>query len=337
MVSTVTQTETHLPNAIEPSLRIVFFGTPDFAVPTLDALLASQHTVVGVVTQPDRARGRGQKMSDAPVKARAVAASLPVLQPEKVKDPAFLEAFASWNADLGVVAAYGRILTDAILAMPRLGMINVHASLLPRYRGAAPVHRAVIAGDTATGVTIMRVVKALDAGPMIATVRVGIGPDETSAEVERDLARHGAALLAKVVDDLAGDGVHETLQDESAVTYAHRITKEDGVVDWNWPAARVHNLIRGLHPWPHAFSFIQGKRIILRRSETHPPYLTHVTYPIHPAGTILEADGDRLIIATGDGLLRLVEIQAEGKRPMNVRDFLAGHRLTAGDRFAPAP
>jgi methionyl-tRNA formyltransferase len=168
-------------------LRIVFFGTPEFAVPTLDALLGSRHPVVGVVTQPDRPRGRGQKISAAPVKARALAAGLPILQPERLKDPAFVDALAALHADLGVVAAYGKILTDAVLAMPRLGMVNVHASLLPRYRGAAPVHRAIIAGERETGVTIMRVVRALDAGPMLTTVRRPIGPDETSDEVERDL------------------------------------------------------------------------------------------------------------------------------------------------------
>src|SRR3954447_19039007 len=170
------------------ALRIVFFGTPKFAVPTLDALLASRHTVVGVVTQPDRPRGRGQKTSDAPVKARAVAAGLPVLQPERLKDPAFMDALTALDADLGVVAAYGKILSDAVLATPRRGMVNVHASLLSRYRGAAPVHRAVIDGEAETGVTIMRVVKALDAGAIMATVRRPIGPDETSQEVERDLA-----------------------------------------------------------------------------------------------------------------------------------------------------
>jgi methionyl-tRNA formyltransferase len=315
-------------------LRIVFFGTPAFAVPTLDALLgASPHTVVGVVTQPDRPRGRGQKLSDAPVKARAVAAGLPILQPPKMKDPAFLDALAGWNADLGVVAAYGRILTDEILAMPRRGMINVHASLLPKYRGAAPIHRAVIAGETSTGVTIMRVVKALDAGGMIAKAERPIGPDETSDEVERDLARIGARLLLPVLDQIAGGHTPEEPQDESAVSYAHRLTKDDGVIDWSWPAQRIHNLIRGLHPWPHAFSFVQGKRVILRRSETNPSSLLH---PDDPPGTLLEADGERLIVSTGDGLLRILEIQAEGKRPMSARDFLAGHRLVAGDRFTDA-
>jgi methionyl-tRNA formyltransferase len=345
-------------------VKIVFFGTPAFAVPSLDALLRSPHTVVGVVTQPDRPRGRGQKLSDAPVKARAVDARLPMLQPERMKDPAFLDALAAWGADLGVVAAYGRILTEAILAVPRLGMINVHASLLPRYRGAAPVHRAVIAGETTTGVTIMRVVKALDAGAMFVKEHRPIGPDETSDEVERALAQLGARLLVAAVDQIARGSAVETPQNDAESTYAHRLTREDGVIDWSWPAARIHNLIRGLHPWPHAFSFVQGKRVILRRSalevpgpkgpglqapELEAPGLRTVletppagrvqTRPdvgrvlLDPPGTILEADGDRLIVATGDHALRLIEIQAEGKRPMSAREFLAGHRLTPGDRF----
>ncbi len=317
-----------------PPLRIVFFGTPAFAVPSLDALMAARpHQVVGVVTQPDRPRGRGQKTSDAPVKARAVEAGLPILQPQRMKDPAFLDALTALNADLGVVAAYGRILTDAILAIPRLGMINVHASILPKYRGAAPVHRAVIAGETSTGVTIMRVVKALDAGPTIVKEHHAIGPDETSDEVERALAKIGARLVVPVVDLLARHNAAEYPQDETLATYAHRLTKEDGVIDWSCSAARIHNLIRGLHPWPHAFSFVQGKRVILRRSTRHvsgPPDLPGLP---HLPGTIVDADGDRLVVATGDGLLRILEIQAEGKRPMPVRDFLSGHRLAAGDRF----
>jgi methionyl-tRNA formyltransferase len=312
---------------------IVFFGTPAFAVPSLDALLAaSPHTVAGVVTQPDRPRGRGQKTSDAPVKARALRAGLPILQPARMKDPAFLDALSAWQADLGVVVAYGRILTDAILAIPRLGMINVHGSLLPRYRGAAPVHRAIVDGEISTGITIMRVVKALDAGPMLAKDLRPIGPEETSEEVERDLATIGARLLVAVVDQIAHGQARETPQDESLATYAHRLTKDDGAIDWQWPAARIHNLIRGLHPWPHAFSFLGGKRFILLRSFVDAPGDGGVA-----PGTVLEANGDRLIIATGGGRLRVTEIQAEGKRPMSAREFLAGHRLTAGDRFTAAP
>jgi len=315
------------------ALRVVFFGTPEFAVPTLDALLASRHPVVGVVTQPDRPRGRGQKTSDAPVKARALAAGVPVLQPERLKDLGILDALAALGADLGVVAAYGKILTDAVLATPRLGMINVHASLLPRYRGAAPVHRAIIAGEVGTGVTIMRVVKALDAGPMLATAPRPIGPDETSDAVERDLACLGAPLLVSCVDCLASGSITEIPQDEASATYAHRLKKEDGIIDWSRPAAAVHNLVRGLYPWPHAFTFLRGSRLIIRRTAVLEVSDVSDTF----AGTVLAANGDDLVVATGTGAVCVREIQAEGKRPMTAREFLAGHRLVAGDRFTATP
>ena len=311
-------------------LRILFFGTPEFAVPTLDALLHSRHEVVGVVTQPDRPRGRGYEVTEAPVKARAVAAGLAVLQPERMKDPAFREALSRLNADLAVVAAYGQILTDAVLALPRLGFINVHASLLPRYRGAAPVHRAVIAGERETGVTIMRVVKALDSGPLLASVRRRIGPDETSEDVERDLARLGAGLLASTIDALAAGHAAETPQDDAAATYAPRLVKDEGLIDWVQSAERVHNLIRGLHPWPHAFSFLNGRRFILRRSIVLPELNA-------PAGTVVDASGDRLTVAAGTSGVGILEIQAEGKRPMAPRDFLAGHRVPPGSRFSSLP
>src|SRR5262245_24791785 len=227
------------------SLRVAFLGTPQFAVPTLERLLASSHTVVGAVTQPDRPRGRGNKTSFAPVKARALDAGLPVLQPSTLKDPHAVSAIATLHADIGVVAAYGKILTEAILHTPPMGMVNVHASLLPRYRGAAPVHRAVIAGESQTGVTIMRVVKALDAGAMLAFVHRSIDPDETSEDVERDLAERGADLLVSTLDRLATGPIEEIAQDDSRATYAPRLTKEDGVVDWSRSAVDVHNLIRG--------------------------------------------------------------------------------------------
>jgi methionyl-tRNA formyltransferase len=202
-----------------PSLRVVFFGTPGFAVPTLDALLKSRHQVAGVVTQPDRPSGRGQKVVDSPVKARALGAAVPVLQPARLKAPEFVADFAAIGADLGVVAAYGKILPAALISAPRLGMINVHASLLPRYRGAAPIHRAIIAGETRTGVTIMRVVEALDAGPMLAVGAREIGPDETSQDVEHALARVGADLLVSIVDRLSIGSVDETPQDPGLATY----------------------------------------------------------------------------------------------------------------------
>jgi methionyl-tRNA formyltransferase len=312
------------------TLRVVFFGTPEFAVPTLDALLASRHTVAGVVTQPDRPRGRGHKTSHAPVKARAIEAGVAVLQPDRLTDPRFLGALEALGADLGVVAAYGKILNDAVLATPRLGLVNVHASLLPKYRGAAPVHRAIIAGDTETGVTIMRIVRALDAGPMMAAERRAIGPEETSVDVERDLARIGARLLVDVVGELAEGRAREQEQDAGQATYAPRLTKADGALDWRQPARRIHDLVRGLHPWPHAYAFLAGDRLILIRSRVEA-----ATTAAEP-GTVIEAKGDRFLVAAGDGAVRIVEVQAEGKRALPARDFLAGHAVTAGDRFTIA-
>jgi len=314
-----------------PGLKVVFFGTPQFAVPTLDALLASSHSVVGVVTQPDKPRGRGQKETDAPVKARAVQAGLRTLQPVTLKDPAALADIASLGADIGVVAAYGKILTQAVLDIPRLGMVNVHASLLPRYRGAAPVHRAVIAGETTTGVTIMRVVLALDAGAMLARVERPVGPNDTSDQVERDLASLGAAVLVQTLDRMAAGPVNEVPQDDSLANYAHRLTKEDGLVDWSRTAHEIHNQIRGLHPWPHAYSYLDGQRLILWRS-------TWSDEPVEAdPGTVLDADGDELRVATGRGTLLITELQAEGRRVARTREFLAGRQITAGLRFSARP
>jgi methionyl-tRNA formyltransferase len=315
-------------------LRIVFFGTPDFAVPTLQALCDSRHTVAGVVTQPDRARGRGQKPQTGPVKQLAEQRGLPILQPERLRDDRFLDALRAVDADLGVVAAYGKILNDAVLAAPRLGLINVHASLLPKYRGAAPVHRAVMAGETTTGVTIMRVVKALDAGPMMAAVTRPIGEDETSVEVERDIARLGARALVDVVDALAAGRATETPQDESEATYARKIEKADGVIDWARPARDIHNQIRGLHPWPHAFSDLQGERTILLRSavDSERPESRMDAGTIEP-GTVVEARHDRFTVQTGAGVLRLLSLQREGRRPVSAREFLSGRRIEPGSRF----
>jgi methionyl-tRNA formyltransferase len=315
------------------SLRIVFFGTPDFAVPTLQALQKSRHPVVGVVTQPDRARGRGQHSQPGPVKQLAGQWGLTVLQPERLRDDRFLEMLRSLEADLGVVAAYGKILSDAVLAIPRLGLINVHASLLPKYRGAAPIHRAVMVGETLTGVTIMRVVKALDAGPMISSTTRRIGEAETSEEVETDVARIGARLLVEAVDAMAEGRASETPQNEAEATYAHKIDKADGIVDWSRPAREIHNQIRGLHPWPHAYSELQGERTILLRSEVERELPNTRAVP----GTILDAHSDQFRVQTGDGVLRLLMVQREGRRPLTTREFLAGRRIEPGARFVTSP
>ncbi len=315
-------------------LRIVFFGTPDFAVPTLRALYESRHHIVGVVTQPDRARGRGQHAQPGPVKQLSGQYGLTVLQPERLREPSFLETLRSLAPDLGVVAAYGRILTDAVLAIPGDGLINVHASLLPKYRGAAPIHRAVMAGESVTGVTIMRVVKALDAGPMMASQERPIGENETSADVERDIARTGARLLAETIEAIAEGRAPETPQDEAAATYAHKIEKADGIVDWARPARAIHNQIRGLHPWPHAFSELQGERTILLQSEV----VRELDLPEAGGvpGAVLVAHADQLQVQTGDGALRILMLQREGRRPLTAREFLAGRRIRPGAMFLPS-
>jgi methionyl-tRNA formyltransferase len=312
-------------------LRVVFFGTPRFAVPTLSALLDSRHQVVGVVTQPDRPRGRGQKITAAPVKALAVERDLPVLQPPTLRNDAITADLQAWQPDVGVVAAYGQLIPKALLAVPRFGMINVHPSLLPKYRGAAPVHRAVIAGETETGVTIMRVAPKLDSGDMFARRTMPIGAEQTSEELEEALAVAGAHLLVEVVDSLATGTAREEPQDERLVTYAARLTKEEGLIDWTLPATRIHDRVRGLHPWPHAYSYVDGRRIIVWR-----------TVPLGgpaagPPGTIVRADEAGLHVSTGDGTaLALLELQSEGGRPLGIADFLRGHDVPVGARFQPS-
>jgi methionyl-tRNA formyltransferase len=309
-------------------VRILFFGTPEFAVPTLRALRASSHDVVGVVTQPDRPKGRGRKVAPGAVAQAALDAGLPLLQPAKLSDAGVREALAAFGADLGVVAAYGKILPEWLLALPARGMINVHASLLPAWRGAAPVHRAIMAGDADTGVTIMRVVKALDAGAMLDRVVVPIAPDVTSDVLERTLADAGAARLVAVVDRLAAGPIDEVPQDESRVTYAAKITRADSPLDWRAAAQVVHDRIRGLHPWPHASATLGGARLILHRST-----LPRVATGAAP-GTVVAAGTAGVDVAAGDGqLVRLLVLQAEGGTRLGAAEFLAGRPLAPGTAF----
>jgi methionyl-tRNA formyltransferase len=309
-------------------LRIVFLGTPQFAVPTLQALIASRHQVCGVMTQPDRARGRGQRVSHAPVKAAAVEHGLPVLQPGRLNDPDVEATLRTWGVDLGVVAAYGKLIPESLLVLPRLGMINVHASLLPKYRGAAPVHRAVINGEPETGVTIMRVEQMLDAGPMLAKEVRPIGPNDTSDAVERDLAQMGASLLANVVDQLAAGTAQEEPQDPSHSTHAARLTKKEGLIDWSLSASDIHNRVRGLYPWPHAYTFLGPTRLIVLKTRVDPEATGAAP------GTVLDISPDAVHVATGhQSSIAIERVQREGGRPLHTRDFLAGHDIVIGARF----
>ena len=311
-------------------MKIAFFGTPAFALPTLRRLLASPHPVVAAVTQPDRPRGRGRRVLPSPVKQAAADAGLPVLQPDRMRDAAFMEALAALAPDIGVVAAYGRLLPDALLALPRVGMINVHASLLPHYRGAAPIHRAVMAGETETGVTIIRLVREMDAGPMLRRASLPIGPDDTSAALDGKLAELGAGLLLQTVDDLDRGRAVEQEQDHGRATLAPRLTRDDSPIDWTRPAGDIHNQVRGLQPWPRATCRLDGVRYMIHRSAV-------IERPAHESsaacGQVLTAGDGRLHVAAGRGAVALLEIQPEGGRPLPVRAFLAGRRIAPGDVF----
>jgi methionyl-tRNA formyltransferase len=309
-------------------LRIAYFGTPEFAVPGLRALIASTHDVVALVSQPDRPRGRGHKLQPTPTKLVAAAAGIPVLQPTRLKDDAFADALRALSLDLAVVAAYGRIIPDRILEIPRLGMINIHASLLPKYRGAAPIHRAVINGDTETGVTIMRVVSELDAGPAFAVERIPIGPNDTTPEVERALAETGAKLAVRVVGQLAEGSAVEVSQNHAEATYAPKLERDEGAIDWSLPASDIHNRVRGLQPWPLVSVTIDGVRCSIYRTSVSGETTTA------PPGTVIAASNGVLAVAAGDGrVVRILEIQPEGKRVMSARDFLSGRRVQSGDRL----
>jgi methionyl-tRNA formyltransferase len=260
----------------------------------------------------------------------ALERGIPVWQPERLRDPDVETALRESKLDLGVVAAYGKLIPPALLSVPPLGLINVHASLLPKYRGAAPVQRAVMNGETETGVTIMRVAELLDTGNMFAKSVRAIGTDETSEAVEHDLAELGARLLLEVVDSLAAGTSREEPQDERLATYAPRLTKEEGRIEWFRPPGEIHNQVRGLVPWPHAWTSLDGERIIV--------LATRLVAEAPPAGvvpgTVVKVGHDAVRVATGaEGQLAILQVQPEGRRPMLVRDYLAGHPLPPGARL----
>ena len=316
-------------------MKIAFFGTPAFAVPSLTQLVAAGEDVVMAITQPDRPRGRGHRVQASPLKTAAIAHRIPVMQPEHLGDPDFAAALASCGAELGVVAAYGRILPDRILQTPTHGTINVHASLLPRYRGAAPVHRAIIEGERETGVTMIRLIREMDAGPMLARIVRPIADDETSDTVDRALAEIGAGLLVSTVRDISAGRATEQPQNHALATLAPRLTKEDGRIDWARPASAIHNLVRGLHPWPHAFCYLDGSRYLILRTGVEPASGQVAT---RPPGEIVEAGADRLRVVCGEGtVLAIHELQPEGRRRLTARAFLAGHPIDLPAVFQACP
>jgi methionyl-tRNA formyltransferase len=304
-------------------VRIVFFGTPEFAVPSLRALLTGRHAVVGVVCQPDRPAGRGQQPAVPPVKRQAADAAIPVLQPEKVRTAEFLGALRAWTPELIVVAAYGRILPATILALPPRGCINVHASLLPKYRGAAPVQWAILRGESTTGITIMQMVEEMDAGAILLQRAAAIGPAETGGELQKRLAQLGAQLLLEALDRLEAGALQPAPQDEAAVTYAPMIRKQDGHIDWQQPALQISRAVRAFNPWPSAFTTLGGKMLKIHDARAM------TGDPVAVPGTVL-AVADGLTIATGSGYLVVEELQIEGRKRLPAPDFVRGGQVTVG-------
>jgi methionyl-tRNA formyltransferase len=311
----------------DKGFRIIFMGTPDFAVPALHKLLAGPDEIAAVVTQPDRPKGRGKKLSPPPVKVAAEQAGIPVLQPSKIRTDEFAETLKSYRPDLIIVAAYGRMLPASILELPRLGCINIHGSLLPRHRGAAPIQWAVIKGDQQAGVTIMQMDAGMDTGDILLPAAIPVSPDETAGSLFTRLAELGGSTLMQALDLLRQDKLSRTRQDHSLATAAPPLTKEDGCLDWNQPAAELHCLIRGLDPWPGAYSFMGGQRF-----RFFAPEIVHKESK-QAAGTLILADTQGLLITTARDCLLIKEIQPEGKKRMTVEAYLCGHPLAPGVHF----
>jgi methionyl-tRNA formyltransferase len=306
-------------------MRLVFMGTPDFASASLEALLRSDNSVVGVVTQPDRPKGRGQILTPSPVKLLAQRAQIPLLQPLKMKDPEFLQALAGWKPDLIAVAAFGRILPPMILSLPPHGCINVHGSLLPKYRGAGPIQWAIINGETKTGITTMLMDEGMDTGAMLLQEAIPITPDDTVGSLSPRMAELGGRLLVETITRLKAGTLVPRPQDVSQATLAPLLTKEDGVIDWTLPAAVLANRIRGLSPWPGAYTTIAGgDRWTIWRAQALPGPVTK------PPGMVVAVTTEVIHVATGKGILAVTELQPANGRRMAVSQYLAGHPVAIG-------
>ena len=307
-------------------MRVVFMGTPDFATGTLEEIVKSGYDVVGVVTQPDKPKGRGKNLMPTPVKEVALKYSLPVYQPKRAKDPEFIETLRGLKPDVIVVAAFGQIITKEILEMPRFGCVNVHASLLPAYRGAAPIQWAVINGDKESGVTIMQMDEGIDTGDMMDKVIVPIAEDETGGSLFDKLSHTGAKLCVKVLRDLEeGKAVRKKQPEESTTPYAKMIDKKMGEVDWKKSAKEIEQLIRGLNPWPSAYTKVHGKTLKLWKAK-----VLLETSQMNP-GQIVKVTKDSLAVQTGQGMLEIQELQLEGKKRMDTSSFLRGYALAEGE------
>lgn len=310
-------------------MRVLFFGTPEFAIPSLKALLGSSYEVCAVFTQPDRPAGRGQRAQAPAIKTLALGAGIPVFQPEKIRSPENQPLLESYRPDFIAVVAYGQILPAWLLQLPRMGCVNVHGSLLPRYRGAAPVAWAILNGEAITGVTTMLMDEHLDTGPMLLKKEVEITATMTAGELAGRLAAVGSELLIQTLDGLKGATLKPTPQDDSLASFAPRITKEMALISWDREARYLHNQIRGLNPWPLAYSECQGQRLQIIRSS--PP--SEPRMPGELAGTFLGVTGPGMNLVCGEGsVLEILEVQPAGKKRMSAREYANGARLKRGER-----
>ncbi|MEE9613361.1 MAG: methionyl-tRNA formyltransferase [Thermodesulfobacteriota bacterium] len=310
------------------SLKVVFMGTPEFAVPSLKAMIEAGADVRAVVTQPTRPSGRGLSAKDSPVKTLALEHKLPVLEPLTIKGEGFINELKALGPDLIAVVAYGRILPRAVLDLPRLGCVNLHASLLPAYRGAAPVNWAVINGEAKTGVSTMLMDEGMDTGAVLLTEEIEIGEDETTGEVLEKLSGLGAALLVKTIGLLQEGKLTPEPQDDTKATYAPLLKKEDGRVDWTKSPEEIRNRLRGLKPWPGTYSYWNGKLLKIHGARVS----TGVDGKAAP-GVVISAAADGIVVKCGSGALKVTELQLEGKRRMSAAEFLRGHSLGEGESF----
>jgi methionyl-tRNA formyltransferase len=302
---------------------IVFMGTPDFAVPPLRALL-EHHTVVGVVTQPDRPAGRGKQVQMSPVKQVALAAGVPVFQPEKLRRAEAIEELRQWQADVYIVAAFGQILPQAVLDLPPHGCLNIHASLLPRWRGAAPIQAAIRADDAKSGITIMRMDAGLDTGAMLSKRAIPLAADETGQTLHDKLSVIGAELLIDTLPPYLAGTITPQPQDDALATFAPRINKDEGRIDWSQPAAQIERTLRAFTPWPGTFTYWDGKLLKILNGSVRTPYSVSVPY-----GTVAHHDG-RIAIATGEGWFYPARVQLEGKSAVSIDDFVRGYASFVG-------
>ena len=310
-------------------MKIIFFGSPEFAIPSFKALIETKEDeVIGVVTQPDRPKGRGRKLTPPPIKIIAQQYNLPVYQPETVKDDNFINLVKTLAPDLLVVVAFGQILPKALLSIPPHGAINVHPSLLPKYRGAAPIQWAIINGETITGVSIVRITPRLDSGDILLQKAVPIGPEETAGELHDVLAKLGAELLLEAIRGLKKSTLTSIPQDERLASYAPKLKKEDGLIDWAASAKKIACLIRGLDPVPGAYTYLDGKLLKLFRPKAI-PFTPKDTLP----GTIIEAKPEGIQIVTGEGILLVKEIQLEGRKRLPVSEFIKGYPKLVGKKL----